>query len=132
MAANRIGERRLILWSAATGALGAVVIATAWTPGVVLAGIAIVAIGMAAVVPSVNTVLGRRVRAQDRALALSRAWMIGITGFFVGPATMGLVSEQFGLRIAFAVLALIIAMIIPAIVNLGRIAVIAQDDPPNR
>ncbi len=120
-AANRLGEIRLIMWSAFLGVVGALLIAVAWSPNAVLFGVAIVAIGMAVVVPSANTVLGQRLRPSQVGLALSRAWMFGMTGFFLGPAIMGGVSELTDLRTAYAVMALIVALIIPAILALGRV-----------
>ena len=96
-------------------------VAVAWSPNAVLFGVAIVAIGMAVVVPSANTVLGQRLRPSQVGLALSRAWMFGMTGFFLGPAIMGGVSELTDLRTAYAVMALIVALIIPAILALGRV-----------
>ena len=118
---DRIGERPLIIGSAVLGVIGALVIAAAWSPEIVLWGVAVVAVGMAVIVPSANTVLGRRVPGHLRPLALSRAWMFGMTGFFVGPSVMGLVAEGFGLRVAYVVIALIIAATIPAVVAIGRI-----------
>lgn len=119
--ADRLGERNLIIASAALGATGAVVIAVAWTPQIVLWGVAVVAIGMAVIVPSANTVLGRRVPGHIRGKALSRAWMFGMTGFFVGPSVMGLISEVTSLRVSYGVIAIVIAATIPAVIALGRI-----------
>ena len=118
---DRIGERKIIILSACLGCLGAVITAIAPTVGIVLFGVLVIAIGMAVMVPSANTVLGRRVPSNLRGLALSRMWMFGMTGFFVGPAIMGFMSELFGLRISYAVIALVIALAIPATIALGRI-----------
>ena len=122
-AVERIGERKLIIWSAAMGVAGAVIIAAAWAPTVVIAGVAIVALGMAVTVPSANSVLGRRVPVRLQAFALSRAWMVGMAGFFLGPAMMGLVAEFFGLRVSYLVMGAIVALIIPAMLALARIPV---------
>ncbi len=122
-AANRVGEIRLIMASAILGVFGALLIAMAWSANVVLIGVAIVAVGMAVVVPSANTVLGQRLRTRQVGFALSRAWMFGMTGFFLGPAIMGGVSEIANLRVAYGVMALIVALIIPAILALGRVPV---------
>ena len=73
------------------------------------------------VVPSVNSILGRRVSDEQRSHALSRAWMFGMAGFFAGPAMMGFVGEYFGLRLAFFAVSVVVAVIIPAIVALRRI-----------
>ena len=84
------------------------------------AGVAVVGLGMAVVVPSVNSMLGRLVREDQRAHAISRAWMFGMLGFFIGPSMMGIVSEYFGLRVAFFVVALVVAVMIPAILALAK------------
>jgi len=120
--AERMGHGQVIFWSAVLGVIGALVIAVAGTPNVVLLGVAITALGMAVIVPSAMSILGARVQEKDRALALSRAWMLGIVGFFIGPALMGGVSELFGLRWSFVVIAFIIAWILPAIWKLERSA----------
>ncbi|MEL7116535.1 MAG: MFS transporter [Pseudomonadota bacterium] len=118
--ADRVGHGRLIFGSAMLGMVGTLTIAAAGTPDIVLLGVAITALGMAVVVPSAMSILGARVTEQARALALSRAWMIGIVGFFIGPALMGGISELFGLRVSFVVVAGIIALILPAILRLSR------------
>lgn len=119
-AAQKIGEARLIFWSAVLGVIGSIVIGAAPTKGVVLLGVAVVGLGMAVVVPSVNSILGRLVREDQRAHAISRAWMFGMIGFFLGPSMMGIVAEHFGLRISFFVVALIVSAMIPAILILAR------------
>lgn len=118
--ADRLDEAALIFWSAVLGAFGALVIAVAVSPAMALVGVGVTGLGIAVIVPSVNSVLGKHCSERQRAFALSRAWMFGVVGFFVGPAMMGLVSEGFGLRVAFVVVAAIIAAILPAIWMLGR------------
>ena len=118
--AERLGHARLIFWSAALGVIGALIIAAAQSPFVVLIGVSVVALGMAVIVPSANSILGAHVSEAQRSHALSRAWMVGITGFFIGPAMMGGIAELFGLRMSFVAVALIVAMILPAIGMLGR------------
>ena len=118
--ADRMGEARLILWSAALGMAGALVIAAAPTQAIVLIGVGILGLGMAAIVPTANSILGKLVREEQRSHALSRAWMAGMLGFFLGPAMMGGLAELFGLRISFAAVALVVAAIIPAVMALAR------------
>jgi MFS family permease len=71
---------------------------------------------MAVIVPTANSLLGKLVHREQRAIAISRAWMFGFTGFFIGPALIGFVSEHWGLRVAFAVVAALVATIIPAVI----------------
>ncbi len=118
--AERLGHARLIFTSACLGMTGALIIAFAPTPAVAILGVSITALGMAVVVPSVMSILGAKVTGEQRTLALSRAWMLGIVGFFIGPALMGGIAELAGLRMAFVAISLIIALILPAIFALTR------------
>lgn len=120
LAAEKFGEARLIFWSAICGSIGSIIIGAAPTQASVLFGVGVVGLGMAVVVPSVNSILGRLVREDQRAFAISRAWMFGMFGFFVGPSMMGLISQYFGLRVAFFVVSVVIAVMIPAILALAR------------
>ncbi|MDJ0824480.1 MAG: MFS transporter [Rhodobacter sp.] len=112
---ERLGHGRLIFASALLGMAGSFVLAVAPTPAVAIAGVAAGALGMAAIVPSAMSILGARVTEAQRAHALSRAWMLGIAGFFVGPALMGGIAELFGLRVSFAAVCLVIALILPTV-----------------
>ncbi|MEM6694786.1 MAG: MFS transporter [Pseudomonadota bacterium] len=117
---ERVGAARLIFGSACLGLAGTLTIAAAPSVVVAMIGVGLTGVGMAAVVPSANTLLGQRVAEAQRAHAISRAWMLGITGFFVGPALMGAISEWIGLRWAFGAIALIIGSILPATAFLAR------------
>lgn len=118
--AQRMGEARLILGSAILGSLGAVIIAAAPTQGTVLAGVAVLGLGVASIVPSVNSILGRQVSERARPVAISRAWMAGMIGFFLGPSMMGGLATLWSLRLSFAAVAVILALIVPAILALSR------------
>lgn len=112
---EKLGEERVVLWSGVFGVIGSLVMASAPTQTVALLGIGISAIGMAVIVPTANSLLGKLVHREQRAIAISRAWMFGFTGFFIGPALIGFVSEHWGLRVAFVVVAVLVATIIPAV-----------------
>ncbi|KEO54999.1 MFS transporter [Thioclava indica] len=120
MVAARLGEARLVALSAVIAAIGAGVTAIAPMQGMAVAGIAMIGIGAAVVVPSANSLLGQKLARDMRALALSRAWLIGFTGFFIGPVVMGLIAQGAGLRWAFAAIALMLAAILPALAGLMR------------
>lgn len=120
LVASRFGEARLILVSAVLGSIGAVIVALAPTKAVVLAGVAVVALGMAVIVPATNSIIGRAVSDAARPLAISRAWMAGLLGFFIGPAMMGGLAELWSLRVSFGAVAVIVALIVPAVLALGR------------
>lgn len=118
--AERLGEERLVLVSALLAALGAFVIALAPSAWVALAGVGALGLGMAVIVPSANSILGKRVRHDQRAFALSRAWMFGFTGFFIGPSMMGLIAEHVSLRGSFMATGVLVCMIVPAVLALQK------------
>lgn len=118
--ADKLGEARLIFWSAAVGVVGAVITALAPSPMIGIAGVGLLGLGVAVTVPSANSILGKLVRPDQRGHAISRAWMIGFTGFFVGPTMMGGVSDLVGLRASFAVIALVMATILISVRLMAR------------
>ena len=118
--ALRLGSARLVAGSACIGVLGALTLALAPVQEIAVLGVALIGVGVAVVVPSANTLLGAAVTAEQRGYAISRAWMIGFSGFFIGPVTMGLLAEAVGLRWAFAVIALVLAAILPGLWRLVR------------
>ncbi|OIP82015.1 MAG: hypothetical protein AUK37_09670 [Rhodobacterales bacterium CG2_30_65_12] len=118
--ATAAGEVRLILGSAVLGVIGALIIAAAPTQGVVLAGVAVIALGMAVIVPATNSIIGAMVSDAARPAAISRAWMAGLVGFFIGPSMMGGLAQIWSLRVSFAAVALIVALIVPATLALSR------------
>lgn len=118
--AARLGEARLVAGSAMLGVLGGLVLALAPTQGVAIAGVALIGLGVAVVVPSANSLLGRAVAPNQRTYAISRAWMIGFTGFFIGPVAMGLVAQTAGLRWSFVAVAVTMALILPGLGRLVR------------
>ncbi|MAQ86145.1 MAG: MFS transporter [Maritimibacter sp.] len=111
----RYGDAKLIFGSAIIGSVGALVIAAAPSVPVVLAGVALTGIGMSVIVPSATSLLGARVGDKQRSYVLSRAWMFGIVGFFIGPSLMGGLAEMFGLRWSFVAVAGLVAFTLPAI-----------------
>ncbi|GKY88945.1 MFS transporter [Sinisalibacter aestuarii] len=118
--ASAAGEARLILGSAVLGSIGAVIIATAPTQGVVILGVAVLGLGMAVIVPATNSIIGRLVSDAARPAAISRTWMAGLLGFFIGPSMMGGLAEIWNLRVSFGAVAVIVALIIPAVLALSR------------
>lgn len=120
IAARRLGEAGLVLWSAVVGVAGAVVIALAPAPWVAVAGVGLLGLGVAVTVPSANSILGKLVRPDQRGHAISRAWMVGFAGFFIGPSAMGMISQTVGLRYVFLTVAVLLAGIIPLILAMKR------------
>lgn len=100
-------ERVTMLAAGLVAAAGAATAANAGSPAVAYAGFAILGLGVSVIAPLAFALVGQMVRARDRSIAISRTAVIGYFGFFIGPPTMGFVSEAFGLRASFGVVALI-------------------------
>lgn len=120
VAARRLGEAGLVLWSAVVGVAGAIVIALAPVPWIAVLGVGLLGLGVAVTVPSANSILGKLVRPDQRGHAISRAWMVGFAGFFIGPSAMGLISQATGLRVVFLTVAVLLAAVIPLILAMKR------------
>jgi predicted MFS family arabinose efflux permease len=118
--ATAAGEARLILVSAVLGAIGALIIAVAPSQGVVILGVAVLGLGMAVIVPATNSIIGAMVSDAARPAAISRAWMAGLLGFFIGPSMMGGLAQIWSLRVSFAAVSLIVMLIVPAVLALAR------------
>ncbi len=116
----RFGDVRLILWGAVLGAAGMVLLALAPSKIIAIAGVGLFGIGVAVMVPTANAILGRLAPPGLQGLAITRAWMIGFAGFFVGPSMIGFIAEATNLRVAFLVVAAIVALIVPLILALQR------------
>ena len=116
----RLGDVRLVFWGALIGTLGLILLALAPTQGVAVAGVGLFGLGVSVMVPTANAILGRMVPAGLQGLAIARAWMIGFTGFFVGPSMIGAIAQLTDLRVAFLVVAAIMAMIVPLVLWLRR------------
>lgn len=117
---RRLGPQRLVFISGVLGATGACLLAIAPSQTVAILAIGITALGLSTVVPNANTLLVMFAAKGQRGLALSRAWMVGFVGFFIGPSMIGLIAEATSLRVAFGCVAGLIALILPAVMGLGR------------
>lgn len=89
-----------------------------------LAGFALGGLGISVVAPLALAFVGRSVPAKARLSAISRASVLGYGAFFFGPPMMGLIAQGFGLRAAFVVVAVLLAVtavvLIPALARRAR------------
>ncbi len=97
-------------------AFGVAVAAGAPTLGVAYLGFAVAGLGISVVAPLALGLLGRNVDPAARLAAISRASVLGYGAFFLGPPMMGLVSQGFGLRAAFYVIAVILMVVVVTLV----------------
>jgi len=118
--ASRFRETAVITWAALVAATGAVIAAAAPSPAVAYAGFGILGLGVSVIGPIGIALAGRLVPPAFRTEAISKAAVIGFCGFFLAPTGMGLISEHFGLRTAFAAVALVLLCVPPAAAILVR------------
>ncbi|WP_299192798.1 MFS transporter [uncultured Litoreibacter sp.] len=117
---EKFSDLTVIFWAACLAATGAVVVATAPTPLVAYVGFGTIGLGVSVIGPLGLALVGRLVPARVRTTAISRAAVIGFVGFFLAPAVMGLISQGFGLRVAFGCVALLVGVLFPLLVVLRR------------
>lgn len=119
--AKRLRDTTLMLAAMLLSAAGLFLAGVAGSVGVALTGFALAGLGISVVAPLALALVGRVVPADLRLAAISRASVLGYGAFFFGPPLMGLVSQAFGLRSAFvlvaAVLSITALLLLPA---LGR------------
>ena len=118
--AARVPERRLLGGGLAVAVAGVVLVALAPGPGWAYAGVVVMGLGGAVVVPTALVLTGRLADAAGRGRAVARATMLGYLGYFLGPPLLGLVAEVAGLRAAFGVVALVLALALLAARGLWR------------
>lgn len=120
---QKVRDTRLMLIAALVSAGGVAIAGMATRVEVGLLGFAIAGLGISVVAPLALSLIGRVVPASQRLAAISRASVIGYGAFFFGPPLMGLVSEGFGLRASFILVAGLLAMtalvLIPALARRG-------------
>lgn len=116
---ERMRDRNQIILASLISAAGAIVAATATAPMGAYIGFGILGLGVSVIGPLGLAIVGRVVPAHLRTDAISKAAVMGFSGFFFAPMLMGLMSEAFGLRVAFAAVAVLILMAVPLSLRLA-------------
>ena len=83
-------------------------------------GFGILGLGISVVGPLGLALVGKKVPDHLRTEAISRVAVLGFAGFFLAPSLMGLLSDFFGLRIAFLAAAGLSLTAIPLTLLLRR------------
>ncbi|QDC10850.1 MFS transporter [Oceanicola sp. D3] len=109
-ATARVSEARLTTLAALVSASGAALAALAPTPPVAYLGFGVLGLGLSVICPMVFALVGRLSAPEQRPAVISRAAVIGYSGFFIGPPFLGALSEAAGLRAAFLAVALLLAL----------------------
>jgi len=117
---ERLNDTTVVIGGAIIAAIGTTLAAVAPNPLTAQIGFGIFGLGVSVIGPIGIAMVGRLVRPHLRTEAISRVAVIGFSGFFFAPMLMGLVSEAFGLRIAFVCVAAIILCAIPLVLVAAR------------
>ena len=108
---ERIGKYKLLIYNSIFSVSGLAIVLLFATTGATLIGLFLVGLGLATIVPIVYSSAGN-MKGIDPSVGIAMATTIGYTGFFVGPPTIGFLSDAYGLRIGLGfVLVLFTAML---------------------
>ena len=112
-------DTTLMLVATLVSTVGLLIAGLASSVPMALAGFALGGLGISVVAPLALAFVGRSVPDAARLGAISRASVLGYGAFFLGPPMMGLIAQGFGLRAAFVVVAVMLAvtatLLIPAL-----------------
>ena len=101
---QRLGHRRMLMLNGLLIAAG-MLLAVAWArPHSVIAGFALVGLGVSSVIPIAYMIAGRS-RSMAPAAALAAVSAIGFTGFLIGPPIIGFIAHEVTLRISLLLVA---------------------------
>ena len=118
---ERLDEFTVVIGATLVSATGAVIAALAPTPVFAYLGFGILGLGVSVIGPIGLALVGRMVPPHLRTEAISRAAVMGFSGFFLAPILMGLISEVFGLRIAFLSVAGLLITALPLTLWIKRL-----------
>lgn len=118
---ERFSEIPVVIVASVISATGAILAAIAPSPAVAYLGFGVLGLGVSVIGPIGLALVGKMVAPHLRTEAISRVAVIGFSGFFFAPMLMGLVSEAFGLRVAFAGVALVLISAVPFAILVSRL-----------
>lgn len=121
--AERLREIPVVIGASVISAVGAVVAALAPTPFVAYIGFGVLGLGVSVIGPIGLALVGKLVAPHLRTEAISRTAVIGFSGFFFAPMLMGLLSDAFGLRVAFVAVAVLLLSVVPVALFAKRLPV---------
>lgn len=117
---ERMSDLTVVYLGTGLALVGVALVATAPVTLMAYAGFGMMGLGVSAIGPIGLALVGKLVPRHLRTKAIARAAVMGFMGFFLAPALMGLVSEGYGLRVAFAGVGLLLLALVPLSVLLGR------------
>lgn len=120
---ERISEMRIIVIGTVLAMVGAALAAVAPTVVVAYLGFGVLGLGVSVIGPIGIGLAGRLVAPWARTVVVARTAVLGFMAFFIAPMIMGVVSEAYGLRMAFLVIGGMVGLIfvfLPGIRRLGN------------
>jgi MFS family permease len=117
--AARLSELSVIRGATLLAMAGALIAAAAPGPAVAYLGFGLLGLGISVIGPMGLALAGRLSPASQRTAVIARVAVIGFLGFFLAPALMGQASDIWGLRWAFATVALVLVVTLP--LSFGRV-----------
>ncbi|MEM6727721.1 MAG: MFS transporter [Pseudomonadota bacterium] len=100
---ERFEDTRVIIAASCLTFTGALIAALAPSPAVAYLGFGILGLGVSVIGPLGIALAGRSVAPRHRTEAISKAAVMGFSGFFIAPLLVGMVSQVAGLRAAYIV-----------------------------
>ena len=108
--AARMSEASVIRRATGLAVAGVLIAAVAPAPWAAYAGFGLMGLGISVIGPMGLALAGRLSPPGARTAVIARVAIIGFSGFFIAPAAMGLGADAFGLRWAFAAVAVLLAV----------------------
>ncbi len=118
---ERFDEYRVLKVAGAICIFGILMAAVAPDPIVAYTGFGILGLGVSVIGPIGLAIVGKKARPAMRTEVISKSAVMGFSGFLIAPMLMGLVSEGFGLRVAFSVVAIWLLGLYPLVRALRRV-----------
>lgn len=122
---NRVGASRALWLSGLLAAFGMAGAVAAQSPWLAAAGFGLVGLGASNIIPILFSAAGR-LDGGSPGRSLAAVATMGYLGFLAGPPLIGWIAELSGMRISFAVLALMCALIALRGSRLGRAAAVSS------
>ncbi len=118
---DRFSELQIIRVGTVLAIIGAVLAAGAPTIPLAYLGFGVLGLGVSVIGPIAIGIAGRLVPKWARTDAVARTAVLGFMAFFVAPMIMGVVSEFFGLRVAFLVMGVLLTLIFVLLAPIRRL-----------
>lgn len=119
---EKFDELTVVIWGGLLCFVGVIIAALAPTPLVAYFGFGTMGLGVSVIGPIGLAIVGQRVRPDMRTEAISKAAVMGFSGFLIAPMLMGLVSQAYGLRVAYLSVTLLLVALIPLVWALRKSA----------